>query len=118
MNPRKKKFIIKTLFLAISINCYSQFGSPITIDSNFTTSIRNIITFDVNNDGLKDIVISEYTNNIKWYENTGSGFNNAQNISTIFSNPYHLDKADVNGDGFIDLLATNNAGSASGASVF
>lgn len=114
----KKIFIIQTLFLAISINCYSQFGSPITIDSNFTTSIRNIITFDVNNDGLKDIVISEYTNNIKWYENTGSGFNNAQNISTTFSNPYHLDKADVNGDGFIDLLVTNNAGSASGASVF
>lgn len=114
----KKIYISLILFFAISINCYSQFGSPITIDDNFTTSTRNIITFDVNNDGLKDVVISEYTNNIKWYENNGSGFNGAQNISTTFSTPYHLDKADVNGDGFIDLLITNNEGNTSGASVF
>ncbi|MBL1281072.1 MAG: T9SS type A sorting domain-containing protein [Fluviicola sp.] len=114
----KKIYILKILFLAISINCYSQFGSPIPIDNNLTASIRNIITFDINNDGLKDVVVSEYTNNIRWYENTGSGFNTPQNISTTFSTPYHLDKADVNGDGFIDLLVTNNNGNTSGASVF
>ena len=114
----KKIYILKILFLGISINCYSQFGSLIQIDNNLTASIRNIITFDINNDGLKDVVVSEYTNNIKWYENTGSGFNNPQNISTTFSTPYHLDKADVNGDGFIDLLVTNNNGNTSGASVF
>lgn len=114
----KKVHLLQLLTFVISINCYSQFGSPTTIDDNFATSIRNMITFDVNNDGLNDLVISEYTNNIKWYENTGSGFNNAQIISTTFSSPYHLDKSDVNGDGFIDLLITNNEGNTSGASVF
>lgn len=114
----KKIYISLILLFTININCYAQFGSPITIDDSSTTATRNIITFDVNNDGLKDVIISEYTNNIKWYENTGSGFINAQNISTTFSTPYHLDKADVNGDGFIDLLVTNNEGNTSGASVF
>ncbi len=113
-----RKYILQVLFLIISINSYSQFEDPITIDSNFTTSIRNIITFDVNNDGLMDIVISEYFDIIKWYENTDNGFSSSQNITSSLPIPYHLDKADVNGDGFIDLLVTNNAGNSSGASVF
>ncbi len=112
------KKILPILFLIISTSSYSQFGIPIKIDSNLHSAFRNMITFDVNNDGRMDIVVMEYVNIISWYENTDTGFSSPQNITSSIFRPYHFDKADVNGDGFMDLLVTNNAGNSSGASVF
>lgn len=104
-------------FLFLFTNLFAQFEAPIIIDNTLEISIRNIITFDVDNDNLKDIIVSSYFNDIFWYKNNGMGFDAAQNISIQVPVPYHLDKADVNADGLIDILVTNNNGNNSGSFV-
>lgn len=110
--------LISIITLFLSLNLKAQFGSPIIIDDSLSINQRNIVTFDVDNDGKKDIVLSSFFNNIVWYKNLGTGFGASQSITSTFAAPYHLDFADVNGDGFKDLVATNNASNNSGVSVF
>ncbi|WP_299107388.1 FG-GAP-like repeat-containing protein [uncultured Winogradskyella sp.] len=102
----------------INFNLNAQFGSPIIIDDSFSINKRNIVTFDVDNDGKKDIILSSFSNNIVWYKNLGTSFSASQSITSAFTAPYHLNFGDVNGDGYIDLLATNNNDNNSSVSVF
>lgn len=110
-----RKYILQFLLIFISLGTYAQFSAPVTIDDNLPLATRHIITLDVNNDGLMDIIVSEYYSNINWYENTGSGFSSPQIITSTIEMPYFLDKSDFNGDGLTDLLVTNRG---FGASIF
>ena len=97
----------------IGLKANAQFGSPEIVDSTITQSVINIITADLNNDGKKDIITSHYQNQINWYNNLGGTFSSEQSITTNISHPFHLDVGDANGDGTIDVLATDNNGNNS-----
>lgn len=112
-----KNYILLSL-LFLFTNLFAQFEEPLIIDNTLEISVRNLLTIDIDNDDLKDILVSSYFNDIFWYKNNGMGFDAAQNISIQVPVPYHLDKADVNADGFIDILVTNNNGNNSGSFVF
>lgn len=107
------KNILLLAFSLISFCSKAQFGIPEIIDETFQNSVVNIITADLNNDGKKDIITSHYQNQINWYQNSDGGFLASQNISNSITRPFHLDTGDANGDGLIDVLATDNNGNDS-----
>ena len=113
----RKTILIIGIFL-ISLTTNAQFGSPVVIDSTISATIINIITADLNNDGKKDIITSHYQNQINWYKNNIGNFSSKQSITNTLPKPYHLDVADANGDGFIDVLATNDQGNNSSVVLY
>ncbi len=105
-------------FSFIGLHSNAQFGSPIIIDSTISQTVIKIITADLNNDGKKDIITSHYQDQINWYNNLGGTFSSKQNITNNISHPFHLDVGDANGDGFIDVLATDDNGNESKVVLF
>ncbi|MFZ2726657.1 MAG: FG-GAP-like repeat-containing protein [Methylococcaceae bacterium] len=71
---------------------------------------------DINGDGLVDVLIGSQDSNLRYYQNTGSGF------SYVSSNPFGLDKGmprghlvsaslvDINGDGKLDAFVGTSDG--------
>ncbi len=82
-------------------------------DTIFGGLIDNAINFDVDLDGDQDIVASHYDNNdrIGWYKNLGNG-NYSAPIIFATSPSVHtykcIRKADVDNDGFIDVIVGND----------
>jgi len=105
---------------SFSLNCFGQFGNPTIIDNNAIVEgqVSNIITADIDNDGLKDIIVGGITNYIKWYRNIdGTNFSSSSIITNTSRRPFHLDTGDINGDGFADILVTGIPGSFNGFGV-
>ncbi|WP_339698862.1 T9SS type A sorting domain-containing protein [uncultured Marixanthomonas sp.] len=84
-----------------------SFGS-IQIISNEAVFIRDVLSIDVDNDGDMDVVsASAEDDKIAWYENvdgTGS-FGGQQIIDSNLENPRTLYAADLDGDGYKDVLS-------------
>ena len=81
----------------------------ITTTANAPTSV---FAKDLDGDGDNDILVaSNYDDTLAWYENTdGNGnFGPEQVISNIADGPRHVESADIDGDGDMDvLLASTN----------
>lgn len=109
-----KNFTLLISVLLLSLTTNAQFGNPSVIDSNITVQIRNIIAVDIDNDGLKDIVVSYYTDTLKWYKNLGNNtFATPELITENIAKPFFIDIGDVDNDSKTDLLVTNNNGNNS-----
>jgi len=84
-----------------------KFSAPIII-SNQAIKARSVFAADVNGDGLIDVLsASESDDKIAWYKNLG---NNGQFSAPIIISDQAIGAssvfaADVNGDGFIDVLS-------------
>jgi hypothetical protein len=82
------------------------FSQAIIIDPSSANSIEHFFSvFDVNNDGLDDIVTRVFTGNlgISYYENLGNGsFSNSIDISEDTNREVY--GRDFNNDGLIDIL--------------
>ncbi|MCC6252927.1 MAG: T9SS type A sorting domain-containing protein [Bacteroidia bacterium] len=103
-----KKLILYISIFLFSIKASAQFGNPTVIDSSFTAQIRNIVAVDIDNDGLKDIVVSYHADSIKWYRNLGSNtFSTPVFLTTTIAKPFYIDIGDVDGDSKMDLLVAN-----------
>lgn len=101
------------LLMAVILSpiCYGQFGMQNIIDPQ-ANGITAIIPIDVNNDSFIDIAISQKynsNNKISYYLNLGNEQFGAQEI--VASNipfPLTLAKADINGDGWTDLVSASS----------
>ncbi|MBK9357329.1 MAG: T9SS type A sorting domain-containing protein [Bacteroidales bacterium] len=113
-----KKIYLFAIIYFTTFYANAQFGGPEIVDNTITSTIVNIITADLNNDGKKDIITSHYQNQINWYNNSGGTFSSEQSITESMSHPYHLDVGDANGDDFIDILATDDNGNNSKVLLF
>lgn len=51
-------YIVIAISLLFTTNLHSQFDNPVLIESD-TGLITNIITADINNDNLKDIIVTK-----------------------------------------------------------
>ncbi|MCC6383785.1 MAG: T9SS type A sorting domain-containing protein [Bacteroidia bacterium] len=104
-----KSFISFISLLLLSITVSAQFGAPVIIDSNIAPQLRNIIAVDIDNDGLKDIVISHQTDTIKWYKNLGNNtFSAPVVLTSTIAKPFFIATGDADNDSKTDLLVANN----------
>lgn len=90
-----------------------EFDGTDYIETQFTTSIGNpasVRMFDLDNDGLRDIVLSSGTsgagNDIVWFKNLGSGnFAPEEVIDATQSQAYVITIADFDNDGDLDIAS-------------
>lgn len=98
------------LFILLFFNTlgYSQFGPIQVIDESETSSgIKKIITADMNNDGLEDIVMAQGFNvgHIGVYRNNGDGsFSDKIIADALTATPNSVAVADFNLDGWKDIV--------------
>ncbi len=87
-------------------NGSGTFGSPQNI--TVTGLINHVHITDLNTDGYPDLTIA-LTNDLVWLANNGAGNFAAQQslVSVAPTNPTFITSTDINGDGFMDILAGN-----------
>ncbi|MBU2920201.1 VCBS repeat-containing protein [Winogradskyella psychrotolerans] len=113
MNSNKISiYLAITILLLFSSNLYSQFANPILIESD-TGSITNIITADINNDNLKDIIITrKFSSNnlISYYLNQGNlNFSPEISIATGSSQVTNIAVGDFDNNNWLDIVSIGDA---------
>ena len=113
MNIKKTSiYLVFTISLLFISNLYAQFANPILIESN-TGLITNIITADINNDSLEDILITKkFSSNtlICYYLNLGSfNFGPEITIATGNSQVTNISVGDFNNDNWLDIVSISDA---------
>lgn len=93
-------------------NGSGSFGAQQTIDNN-VEDVRSLFPVDIDNDGDSDLLIAAgEADRVAWHENTnGQGnFGPANELAVIngANGPYHLQAADIDGDGDKDIIAALN----------
>lgn len=105
-------YLVITISLLFSSNLYSQFANPILVESN-TGLITNIITADINNDNLKDIIITKKfsTNSlISYYLNQGNlNFSSEVSIATGSSQVTNIAVGDFDNNNWLDIVSIGDA---------
>lgn len=92
-----------------NIDGNGNFSSENIISTN-ADGARDVVAFDVDNDGDNDIVSASFNDDkIAWYENTdGLGsFSSEIIISSISDGATDIKAGDINSDGAIDLVSTS-----------
>lgn len=99
---------LPAILLFFNTLCYSQFGQIQVIDeSEVSSGIKKIITADMNNDGLEDIVVAQGFNigHIGLYLNNGDGnFSDKIIADALTTTPNSVAVADFNLDGWKDIV--------------
>lgn len=88
-----------------------NFSSP-NIIANFIPNAKQAIAADFDNDNDMDVVVAiSDASKVVWYENlNGQGdFSDQHIISNTTIGVYSLDVADVDGDGFLDVLTNSSS---------
>ncbi|TQD36999.1 T9SS type A sorting domain-containing protein [Haloflavibacter putidus] len=101
------KLLLFFLTVLASTTCYAQFNPIQLIDNDVTSGgIKHIYASDLNNDGLKEVIVAKAYNfdNITVYQNQGNG-NFTENIIGTLSEAEYVTSADLNENGFQDLIA-------------
>lgn len=103
------------LSLLLSSIAHAQFSSPILIEPN-TGQITNIVPADLNNDGLKDIIVTRKfsaNNLISYYLNEGDfSFGPEATIATGSSQVTNISVGDFDDNGWLDIVSIGDAGNA------
>ncbi|MCF8307697.1 MAG: T9SS type A sorting domain-containing protein [Bacteroidales bacterium] len=103
--------MLRIIILFLILPCVSMtqpgFSEKVIDTSDAATGITSIVPCDFNNDGYADITTSQsYPNEIAVYFNTGNGdYENRQLVSTAAYYPVDLAAADLNDDGWNDLIS-------------
>jgi hypothetical protein len=85
-----------------------NFG-PQQIISNSNIAVKTVVSSDLNDDSLPDVLVASFLGDVKWFKNLGGGlFDSGQNIGWSF---YTFDACagDIDADGDNDVVASNGA---------
>lgn len=113
MNIKKTSiYLVFTISLIFNSDLCAQFANPILIESN-TGLITSIITADINNDSLEDILITKkFSANtlISYYLNQGN-FNFGPEVSIAAGNSQvtNIAVGDFNNDSWLDVVSIGDA---------
>ncbi len=80
-----------------------------TVDGEFWDAI-SVVSADINGDGFMDVLgAGAFVNNITWWENVGGSGTSwtEHNVDGDFSRVASVFSADVNGDGYMDVLGAS-----------
>ena len=104
------KTIISIILILINTVGNTQFSDQIVIDSqNEAGGITKLIVADINNDSLKDLVVSHgffSQTKVVYYINLGNNqFSDPQIIAQDLGAPMSIAVADINNDGWVDIVA-------------
>jgi len=98
-------------FTAFATQVFGQFGSRNIIE-NSNIGITEIITADINNDSLEDIIISQkYSYDVvSYYLNLGNGsFDSSQTMKANLNDPRTVTAGDYNNDGWVDFASASTS---------
>ncbi|TXK76270.1 T9SS type A sorting domain-containing protein [Mesonia sp. K4-1] len=113
MNASKiSAYLVVSITLLLPSTIYSQFAPPFLIKSN-TGSITNIITADLNNDNLNDLIITKKfsaTSLISYYLNQGGlNFGPEVTITTGNSQITNISVGDFDNNSWLDIVSIGDA---------
>lgn len=100
-----KKYLLLLILFNINFS-YAQFNEVQVVDSNSDSGgIRQIYTANINNDGLKDILVTRAYNfdRISVYQNSGNN-NFTEIVIDNIQDPVFITSADLNENGFQDII--------------
>ncbi|MBC8753351.1 T9SS type A sorting domain-containing protein [Kordia sp. YSTF-M3] len=108
----KNKITIVAFLFCITINAQINFDNEIFLldESHVSNDATDLIMVDLDNDTDKDLVVaSYYDDSIIWYENVNGDYRYHERkvISNQIDIPTSLKHADVNNDGFEDIIVSS-----------
>ena len=108
----RSKITITIFLFSIIINAQINFDNEIFVldESHVSQDATALITVDLDNDNDKDLVVaSYYDDSIVWYENINGDYRYYERkiISNLVDVPSSLTHADLDNDGFEDIIVVS-----------
>ncbi len=103
------RYLYILVFTFFTQTVFAQFSLPNIIDSTNAAFITNITIVDMDNDNQNDIVVTYFSDSLRWYKNNNLSFTKMPLIATGISTPVHMDIADIDGNGFKDIVVSNRS---------
>ncbi|MEH1008220.1 VCBS repeat-containing protein [Winogradskyella sp. ECml5-4] len=111
-SPKISVYIVIAISLLFTTNLHSQFANPVLIESD-TGLITNIITADINNDNLKDIIVTRKfsaNNLISYYLNQGEfNFGPETTVATGNGQVTNISVGDFDNNNWLDIVSIGDA---------
>lgn len=119
------KIVLSLILLLVGFHSHSQLFKRELIGSTVAGDVSNMVSVDVNGDGLKDIVaVTSYptigsSNRITWYKNLGDeSFKQGEDIALVTTEIRNIFPIDFDQDGKIDIISCTTEWTENGKILF
>jgi hypothetical protein len=106
------KYLYIFVFTFLTHTAFAQFSLPVIIDSTNQGFGTHILIVDLDNDNQNDIVVGYTFDSLRWYKNNNLNFVRMPLIGSGMKDIMHIDIADVDGNGFKDIVVSEKSNSS------